>query len=161
MVAMTLGFFENWARNACGPNQTMLQWTEQFETGQTEIDAQHKTLIDYINRLEEMSHTTNPDRAEAEFLLNLVDFVETYTEVHFKHEESCMVKFRCPSYSDNKAAHGQFLDFFRKFKHRFESEGCRPDVLKELHDFCSSWIQSHILRLDMQLKPCIEKIPSK
>ena len=139
----------------------MLQWTEQFETGQAEIDSQHKTLIDYINRLEEMSHTTNPDRAEAEFLLNLVDFVETYTDVHFKHEEGCMVKHRCPSYQDNKDAHSQFLQFFRKFKHRFESEGCRPEVLKELHDFCANWIEGHILQIDMQLKPCVEKGSAK
>lgn len=30
----------------------MLQWTEQFATGYAEIDAQHQTLIDYINRLQ-------------------------------------------------------------------------------------------------------------
>jgi len=30
----------------------MLQWSEQFETGHSLIDTQHKMLITYINRLE-------------------------------------------------------------------------------------------------------------
>lgn len=134
----------------------MLQWTEQFETGNSEIDWQHKTLINYINRLEEISHNTNPDRREAEFMLNLVDFVETYTDVHFKHEEGCMARYRCPACQENKAAHEQFLQFFQQFKHRFKTKGCRAEVLRELHDTCSAWIKNHILRVDQQLKPSLK-----
>jgi hemerythrin len=130
----------------------MLQWSAHFETGHLEIDSQHRTLIDYINRLEEMSHTTNPDRVEAEFLFNLVDFVESYTKTHFALEESCMARHRCPAHEENKAAHAQFLGFFRNFKHRFETEGCRPEVVKELHDTCSAWVQNHILRVDQKLR---------
>lgn len=137
----------------------MLPWSEKFETGNPEIDLQHKMLISYINRLEIIACNTNPDRQEAEFLLNFVDFVETYTVVHFKHEESCMVRYRCLAYQENKDAHERFLQFFRHFKQRFQQEGCRPEVLKELHDACCSWIQTHILRIDLQLKPCLEKIP--
>ncbi len=137
----------------------MLQWTEEFETGHAEIDVQHQTLIGYVNRLEEMSYTTNPDRHEAEFLLDLVAFVEDYTRVHFSHEENCMARHRCPAYAENKAAHHDFLDFFRKFKRRFEVEGCRREVLQELHDACSAWIRGHILRIDVQLKPSLNQTP--
>lgn len=139
----------------------MLQWTEKFETGHPVIDAQHRMLIDYINRLETMSYTTNPDRQEAEFLLNLVDFVESYTRVHFTHEESCMAKHRCPAYEQNKQAHQDFLQFFRHFKERFESEGCRPEVLGRLHATCCAWIQQHILHVDHQLKPYLNHPPSE
>ena len=135
----------------------MLQWTAQFETGQPDIDSQHKKLIEYINGLEEMSHTTNPDRAEVEFLLNLMDFLECHTEVHFKREESYMMHYQCPAYQENKEAHARFLEFFRKFKLRFASEGFRPEVLKELHDTCSAWVQNHVLQVDMQIKPCLPK----
>jgi hemerythrin len=133
----------------------MLQWTEKFETGDSVIDSQHKTLISYINRLEGVSRTTNLDRQEAEFLLNLVDFVELYTAAHFQHEEGCMLRHRCPVYDENKNAHTLFLEFFRNFKRRFETEGCRPEVLRELHDKCSDWIQKHILHIDLQLRPCL------
>ena len=139
----------------------MLQWTAQFETGQADIDSQHKTLIDYINQLEEMAHTTNPDRTEVEFVIRLMDFLECYADVHFKHEESCMARHRCPAYQENKNAHARFLEFFQQFKKRFTTEGCRPEVLKELHDTCNSWIQNHILNVDLQIKPYLPKDPSE
>ena len=139
----------------------MLQWNQQFVTGNSKIDSQHRALISQINRLEEMAHNTNPNRQEVEFILNLVDFVENYTKMHFAHEEDCMNRHRCPAHQENKAAHGQFLEFFREFKRRFEAEGCRPTVLKELHDTCSSWIQDHILKIDTRLKPCLDaEIPT-
>ena len=135
----------------------MLQWTEKFETGDGVIDSQHKTLIGYINRLEVICHTTNFDRQEAEFLLNLVDFVEIYTLAHFQHEEGCMARHRCPVHQQNKNAHEAFLEFFRSFKRRFEIEGCRPDVLHQLHQQCCDWIRQHILLIDLQLKPCLKQ----
>ena len=135
----------------------MLQWTEKFETGDAVIDSQHKTLIAYINRLEGISHTTNFDRQEAEFVINLVDFVENYTVAHFKHEEGCMARYRCPVHGQNQRAHAQFLEFFRVFKQRFATEGCRPDVLEELYRASSDWIQTHILLVDLQLKPCLKQ----
>jgi hemerythrin len=135
----------------------MLQWTEEFETGEPIIDSQHKLLVGYINQLEGMSHVTNPDRHEAEFLLNLVDFVENYTLVHFQHEEGCMARHHCPAHAENQAAHAEFLQFFRQFKLRFESEGCRAELLQQLHDYCCAWVRSHILRIDLQLKPCLRQ----
>jgi hemerythrin len=133
----------------------MLRWNDQFETGHSLIDTQHKMLISYINRLEGMSCITNPSREEVEFFVQLVNFIETYIEVHFKQEEECMNSYRCPVHRENKAAHEAFLSFFRKFKRHFELDGYRPAVLKELHDSCSSWIQQHILQIDTQLKPCL------
>jgi hemerythrin len=136
-------------------SEAMLLWSEQFETGQPVIDAQHKKLIAYINRLEGVSGNTNPSRQEAEFVLELVDFIETYTVVHFQFEEACMLKHRCPSHQDNKEAHRKFLETFRAFRHRVQIEGFRTDVLKELHETCAVWIQDHILQMDTQIKPCI------
>jgi len=133
----------------------MLQWTENFETGDALVDAQHRKLISLINQLESLSHTTNPTRQDMEFLLNLIDFVESYTLTHFKYEEHCMHRHQCAAHEKNKAAHDHFLQFFRTFKMRFNNEGCRPEVLKELLDTCTRWIADHILGIDLQLKACL------
>jgi hemerythrin len=135
----------------------MLFWSAKFETGDAVIDSQHKTLIENLNHLESIAHTTNFDREEGEFILNLVDFIEIYTLAHFKNEEACMARHRCPAFHDNQVAHAHFLDFFRNFKRRFEVEGCRPDLLNDLHQFCADWIQGHILKIDVQLKPCLKR----
>ena len=137
----------------------MLRWSEQFETGHSLIDTQHKMLITYINRLGGIVRTTNPDRQEAEFILQLIGFMETYIAVHFKQEEVCMDSYKCPAHQTNQEAHRQFLIFFRQFKQRYEAEGFRPDILKELHESSRTWIQQHIMQVDMQLKPCINPPP--
>ena len=140
-------------------NYTMIQWSEKFETGHSLIDSQHRMLIDYINRLEGMSRSSNPSRAEVEFCVQLLGFMETYIAVHFTHEEGCMVSHKCPVSHENKKAHHDFLRFFRQFKARFDAEGCRPEILEQLHQTCGAWIQQHILRIDVQLRPCLNQTP--
>jgi hemerythrin-like metal-binding protein len=104
-----------------------------------------------------MALTTNPNRREIEFFLQLVSFMDAYIAVHFKHEEECMASHKCPAYKENQAAHREFLLFFRKFKLRFETEGFRPEVVKELHESCDAWIQHHIMQIDVQLRPCLSR----
>ena len=65
-----------------------------------------------------------------------------------------MFRFRCSAYKDNKRAHAEFLDFFRGFQRRFVIEGYSAEAVKELFEACKAWIQSHILKIDAQLKPC-------
>jgi hemerythrin len=135
----------------------MLQWSEEFETGHPLIDTQHQMLVSYINRLEGLSRNTNPSRRDVEFILQFIEFMENYIVVHFQQEEQCMEQHRCPALQQNKDAHCKFLDFFRQFKHRFDTEGCRPEVLSTLCEACNAWIQQHILRIDLQLKPCLRQ----
>jgi hemerythrin len=137
----------------------MLQWSEKFVTGHSLIDFQHKMLISYINQLEGLTRNTNPTRKEVEFCLQLIGFMDTYITVHFAEEETCMESYRCPVKHENQKAHQDFQRFFRRFKARFDAEGCRPDNLTELHQASSAWIQSHILQIDMQIKPCLKHAP--
>ena len=137
----------------------MLQWSEQFETGHPLVDTQHRMLISYINRLEDLAQNTQPSRMEVELFLRFIEFLETYILTHFREEEECMNRFKCPIRAENVLAHRSFLEFFRKFKARLEAEGFRPEVVQELHESCSAWIQQHILRIDVQLKPCLNQAP--
>ena len=134
----------------------MVVWSEKFECGSPKLDLQHQMLINNINHLESMLTSTNFSREECDFLLHLVGFLEAYAEMHFKIEEDCMEKYRCPAYKQNKEAHQQYRDFFMGFKQRYLAEGLRPEVLSELHTAASAWIENHILRVDTQLKSCLK-----
>lgn len=114
-------------------------------------------LIGYINRLEGKSASPTRRARSWSFFFRLVEFIETYVSVHFSHEESCMVRHKCPAYQENKFAHAHFKEFFGGFKQHFVTHGFRQDVVTELHNSCSAWIQDHILRVDVQLKPCLPK----
>ena len=134
----------------------MLIWSEKYSTGVEAIDRQHRLLFDHINRLEEILSTPQPTAAEIEFTDTLVQFVESYAETHFKFEESCMERYRCPAHARNQAAHAQFLEFVAGFTRNFPTDGDRMTALHGLHQFLSRWLTDHILQTDTELRDCIK-----
>ena len=72
-------------------------------TGSSTLDLQHRTLINNINHLEDMLLTTNPTRAECEFVIHLVEFLERYADTHFNLEEDCMERYRCPVHKKQRS----------------------------------------------------------
>ena len=135
----------------------MILWTKEFETGSAKLDQQHQMLIENINLLDEMLHTTNPTVEELSFTINLVDYLEGYANFHFKGEESCMISFRCPVHAENQQGHERFRGFIHDYKRLCEIEGFKVELLRNLHKVMSTWITEHILKIDTQLKPCIQK----
>jgi hemerythrin len=132
----------------------MIEWNEQFKTGFEALDQQHQMLIFNINHLETLLSDTNLTRENWEFLIRLVDFLESYAKRHFRHEEECMERHRCPSHARNKAEHLEFVGFINQFKEEIRHKGIRPEAMADLHRKMSLWIQDHILQVDTQLKSC-------
>lgn len=116
-------------------------------------------LISYINRLEDFAGNATPSQEDMELFRRVIEFLENYILSHFKEEEECMFRFRCPAHKENKQAHSEFLDYFRAFRLRLGAEGYRSELVQELHDSCGLWIKRHILRIDVQLKPCLSQPP--
>ena len=135
----------------------MILWTEQFATGIERLDEQHRTWILNINHLEALLTTTNPTRAECEFLIHLVDFLEAYPETHFTLEEQCMESYRCPAQAQNQQAHASYRRIFHNYRLQSAREGFNVELHRKLHASASSWIQDHILNIDTQLRPCVKK----
>jgi hemerythrin len=132
----------------------MIEWSEKFETGHSTIDAEHRMLIAYFNRLEELSQIAHPTKDDLEMFLRFVDFLEDYIGMHFHDEEDLMTRFRCPAHKQNKAAHAEFKTYYHNYAERIKNEGCHPEMIKQLHHYCSQWIQGHILHVDVEMKPC-------
>ena len=135
----------------------MLMWNENFATGDKMIDEQHRVLFDTINRLEGLLFQTNPNHEEIEFILGLVTYLESYIKDHFQLEEGCMEQHRCPAHAQNKIAHAQFIARFEEFRRHCRAEGFRLELLSQLHQSLHQWIEQHILRVDIQLKPCLAR----
>ena len=112
-------------------------------------------LIFNINHLEAHLTSTNPTKAEFEFLVHLVDFLGAYADAHFKLEEQCMECNRCPVHEQNRQAHEAYRIIFRNYKARCESEGFTMELLRALHESASVWVREHILKIDTQLRPFI------
>lgn len=134
----------------------MIAWNEQLKTGSETIDQQHQMLIHNINHLECLLAETNPTRETCDFLIQLVNFIESYTEKHFRFEEDCMERHRCPVHAENKQAHETFMAFFKEFKEDVRHKGLNPNLVRTLHETISQWIERHILKVDTQLRPCLK-----
>lgn len=134
----------------------MLKWTDKLATGSATLDHQHQTLIDNVNHLEEMLLISHPTRADYEFILQMVDFLEFYAHAHFQVEEECMAAYRCPVHNKNKQAHTTFLQFFSEFKQHNQKKGFPREIVEQLHQVASQWIVEHIMRVDTQLRPCMK-----
>lgn len=127
----------------------MLQWSSQLETGVPLVDTQHKVLIEHINKLEAMTRDPSTHQGDVDRLLQ---FLESYVANHFRFEEQCMHRYHCPSHEENIRAHAAFLEAFGKLKHEYQIVGPTHAFLQKLYSTASSWIQQHILRIDIQLK---------
>ena len=135
----------------------MLLWDEKFATGSPTIDEQHRQLIRHLNQFESLLVQTNPTGKDVAFIIKFLDFLEDYVDSHFSYEEKCMESYRCPAHQKNQQAHQNFRQMFQRFKKTIHKEGFRTEMLVELNQTINVWIQDHILRVDTQLKPCLER----
>ena len=132
----------------------MINCNAEVETGHLLIDAQHRMLISYVGRLETLAQAVNPTPEEIHLFMRSLEFLESYALTHFKQEEDCMFRARCPAHRDNLQAHSEFRDFLKQFKRQVDLEGWRADLVLELYRSCNVWIARHILRVDTWLKRC-------
>ena len=133
----------------------MIEWNENFATGSETIDGQHKMLFLHINQLEERLKNFRTAPRDIQFAHSLVAFLEQYAATHFNYEEQCMECQRCPAHELNREQHAQFIAYFGRFHKKYQAEGFSVEAFRELHQMTSSWITSHILRIDTQLKPFV------
>ncbi|MBI2409037.1 MAG: hemerythrin family protein [Gemmatimonadetes bacterium] len=127
------------------------EWTEAMATGVAELDEEHRILISWINRLSDANESGD---FESE-VKRILAFLAVYAAKHFTHEERCFNETRCPFAAANKQAHDGFVALIDRTRAECEEHGVTLNRALELHHGLGSWLQSHILRLDTTLKPCV------
>ena len=63
----------------------ILNWTSDLDTGIAEIDNQHRRIVDYINRLNELRHTH--DRAGLDVTEELHGMLSRWLFNHIRNED--------------------------------------------------------------------------
>lgn len=130
-----------------------MKWEPRHATGIEEIDQQHKTLFEasenYRLALEAGTGRNNYDL--------FIEFLVAFIEVHFANEEECMFAYRCPAAKQNKLEHAGIAKFIQAENARFEAEGFSLERATALLAMVDQWLDGHIGRIDVQLKPCVEQ----
>ncbi len=125
-------------------------------TGVDSVDAEHRALVDIVNRLEQAVIEGHG----ADQVNDLLAFLGTYVVEHFGREEKIMAERRCPSAAKNLAEHKKLLDTFTAWKADYERTGCSLAKVEELHHFLTRWLVSHICGVDGCLKRCRKPRPA-
>lgn len=127
-------------------------WTKELETGNAQIDAEHRELIQAINRLLQAC-AAGRERGE---LSSTIDFLVQYTKTHFAHEEGLQVQSGYPDYENHKQYHRWFMKVVDDLSQRLKAEGPTPRLLSELNKQLGGWLLNHIKTEDVKVAKHIQ-----
>lgn len=124
----------------------IIEWTEAYSVGVDRLDADHKRLIDIINRIDEVERS---NRSVSWAIAELAD----YARYHFAREEQMMTEAGYGEAAPHRERHLEFLAWLRSVQ---VSLKVAPDVQfhlgDDLRDYLVRWLTEHILVEDMKYK---------
>lgn len=119
----------------------MIEWTSELSVGISNIDDQHKKLIEIINKLLEINSEKLTDQVISQTDSILSQLLE-YTVKHFRDEEEYMRQISHSHLMSHKKFHEQFISRTNAFYAQFLSGEKRMD--KEILVFLEKWLVHHI-----------------
>jgi len=121
------------------------KWSESLETGDPEVDAQHRALYVLVNDLN-ADALIGGDRAMASSVLaRILDYATT----HFATEERLMEQ---TSYADAEHHIALHREFARKATELVAAHNAgHGKSLRELASFMEDWLETHIGEEDKRL----------
>jgi hemerythrin len=120
----------------------LIDWDESFSVKVSEIDGEHRKIIDMINEL----HEAMLRKQGREVLTRIIEGLVAYAATHFKTEESYFARFGYPDAKSHIKEHGEFTRKISEFKAAFDSGklGLSIDVIH----YMDEWITNHIKVVD-------------
>jgi hemerythrin len=127
-----------------------MPWNDELLTGITDVDTQHKWLVDATNRLhDELSKPQSDPAVVGDILEGLVD----YTFNHFIMEEELFERLGYPESAAHKAQHNVFTARISDLLERHErGEIASGEALELLKD----WLIQHIMKTDKAYVPFLQ-----
>lgn len=122
---------------------TLFQWSDNFSVGISEIDNQHKTLFELINRVFLAALHQEHQSSISEILDTLIE----YTRTHFVLEEKLLLAASYSNLAEHKLEHRRFVEKMEAVVRKFLVE--EKVVTFELINFLKHWLKEHILETDM------------
>lgn len=121
-------------------------WTTKFVTGLSEVDDQHRQLVDVINRFGEL--IMRREGASLQEIEAVYGKLANYAQYHFSEEESLMATMRLDArhIEQHQSAHKSFLDEVALLHSGLSANN--PNAAKSLLQFLTHWLAYHILGAD-------------
>lgn len=125
-------------------NETVSEVTNFLNLGIKTVDLQHEKFFRLIEELR--VYTANDEKKN--FVKNLLDEFEAYSNYHFVSEERMMKKSKFPLLDSHAEQHEFFRKKIKEFKYAFEYKNEVVD--EQMLNFLQKWFVLHISEHDKQ-----------
>ena len=116
-------------------------WKDTYALGMVEIDEQHRTLFEIMDK---MWHAIVRNE-EVSAMVEILHSLELYAVQHFTEEELFMASFHYPHFDKHILLHQHFIQKITDEKERV-AKGGKPSL--DLLHFLRDWLLNHILIQD-------------
>lgn len=129
----------------------MFQFTKDCVLGVEELDEDHAHLFELLNEGTQILQNNYKEDRYVD-IVNLLEELEEYAEIHFVHEETYMEKLRDPELIRQRSQHMFFRDKIREYLvHNLEGEENQQQILMDLMNFLAHWLYHHIIGSDIMI----------
>mgnify|MGYP001217538740 CR=1 FL=1 len=122
---------------------SVFQWNDDLSVNSSVIDAQHKILIELINKL----HDAMRDGKSNQVVGSIVKELADYTVYHFSEEEKLMQKAGYSDFAAHKREHTAFVEKVKEYEQKI-AEGKLLLLGVNLSSFLKDWLFNHIKVVD-------------
>lgn len=131
-------------------------WNENFETGITKIDDQHRVLVSLLNKLANCLVDTNSTEINA-----AINELSNYAEMHFDEEEAIWSEmFTDDSWlSSHQMSHASFLPAIIKIKEQ-SSRATLSETTEQIVKYLIRWLAFHIIDNDKRMAIAVKAMES-
>ena len=120
-----------------------LKWESNFETGNENVDLQHRFFVNLIKRLEIQFRG-----ADAAYTERLISELRKYADFHFTSEENIAMSLNL---SGANIHHQRHLELLEEFNHHAEDLNNGLITVRQFLDFLSDWFIGHTIYEDQKL----------
>jgi hemerythrin len=126
-------------------NVRYVSWQSEYSVGVTEIDNQHKEVLNLINYI--FSNCTGDRKAELQCFNRIAKVAPGDFRNHFSTEETIMRETGYPKYAEHKAEHDTILENIEALIGRVAKHPEDLELLV-LAEFLRDWVLAHIPNFD-------------
>lgn len=124
-----------------------VQWTEDLSVGVRQIDEQHRTLFQAVDRLFEAMRAGRG----REHVEQTLQFLQGYVATHFDTEEQHMAAHDYPGLADHRAHHQAFVQDFLALRADFQQHGPSASLTIAVQRRLCDWLRNHISSDDLAM----------
>lgn len=131
------------------PKKNLHLWSEKLVLGNTEIDREHKSLVEIIEEL--VQAISQKKHYSKGLIASTTRFLQNYTDLHFSHEENLLEKIRYPYLEEQQQLHRQFTDTIRDVTQFVRQNPQSDEALQKIQTILVTWLVDHISKEDHKI----------